>query len=152
MMFKKLSGMKFILKLYPANSFFDNPLYEFIRANKIRNVALKKQPGFVHFLQKAELVIIDWPYTTLLESSRTRLPIICYQKMWPLRNGVEELIAKRCYVAKNIRELQEFLEEFSKGELAPLENDELLCQYGNAKNDGKSSERAVEFLVNICLD
>jgi hypothetical protein len=152
MMFKNLPGMKFILKLYPANSVFDNPLYEFIRANKIRNVALKKQPGFVQFLQDAELVIIDWPYTTLLESSRTRLPIICYEKRWPLRNGVEELIAKRCYVTKDIGTLQQFLEEFSKGELAPLENDELLCQYGNAKNDGKSSERAVEFLADIYSD
>jgi len=99
-------------------------------------------------LRNADLIIIDWPYTSLLEAAKTALPIICYKKLWPLRDGVEDLIRKRCHLTEDMDELKRLLNKYVEGNLTALDNDELLSLYGNAGNDGKSCQRAVEFLKN----
>lgn len=150
-LFKEFPNTEFILKLYPANNLYDNPLINFLKTNKIKNVTLKTRPGFAFLLKKVDLIIIDWPYTTLLEGAKTNLPIICYQRYWMLREGVENLLRKRCYMSKNIETLRAFLKKFYRGTMTALKNEELLRQFGTYKNDGQSCLRTIEMMRKIIL-
>ena len=105
----------------------------------------------MNLLPAADLIIIDWPYTTLLEAARTNLPIICHKSFWRLRAGVEDLIKKRCFVADTMEDFRALLKKYLNNELPILKNDELLRRYGTLYNDGKSIQRAIKNLTRIAF-
>jgi len=148
-LFSKFPQIRFVLKLYPANTLKDNPLLDFLKTKGIENVVVKRRPRFAKLLSIADLIIIDWPYSTLLEATKTSIPIICYKKFWRLRPGVEDLIKKRCFITDSIQDLESLLESYLHNELPVLNDEELLCEYGVLYNDGNTIHRAVRFLAEI---
>jgi len=100
-------------------------------------------------LPEADMVLLDWPYSTLLEAVCTDLPIICYERNWPLRDGVGQMIAKRCFLADNPDELEAILTKYCAGDLPVLTDRTLLGQYGNQGDDGGSIRRGIRQLDRI---
>ena len=149
LMFRDFSELRFILKLYSHNSLEDNPIIGFLQANDVKNVEVKDRPKFKSLLPKADLVIIDWPYTTLLESAKSGIPIICFKKNWELRDGVEELIERRCFITDDLNELSDLLDEFKRGTLPIRVGEDLLRLYGTHFGKGTCISRAVGSLVRI---
>ena len=141
--------IKFILKLYSTNNLNNNPVQDYLKVKGIKNVVVRKRPQFQNFLNIANAVIIDWPYTTLLETAVTDLPIICYKKYWSLRNGVEDLISKRCYLSENAIELKIYLERICNGTLSSFHDNEFIKQYGIHIGDSNSIGRATALIKNF---
>ena len=110
---------------------------------------IKKKPNFVKLLPEADLVMVDWPYTTLLEAVKTELPVICYKRLWPLRRGVEELIKKRCFISEDLKSLEALLKRYLNNQLPVLKDKELLSEYGTLYNDGNARQRALNFLNQV---
>ena len=145
----KFDDLRFILKLYPANTPHDNPISDFLKTRGIGNVRIEYIRGFMQVLPEADMVLLDWPYSTLLEAACMDLPIICYKRNWPLRDGVGDTIAKRCFLADDPDELEAILEKYRAGELPALTDRTLLSQYGNHGDDGGSIRRGIRQLDRI---
>lgn len=149
--FAKFSQLQFLLKLYPANTPLDNPIRDFLKTRGLKNIRMQYLRGFTTLLPTVDLVVLDWPYTTLLESISTPVPVICYRKYWPpLRNGVEEMIRKRCFLADSPEQLDDYLRQYTDGRLPVLDDRTLLREYGTNEDDGKSLTRGLLALQRIC--
>jgi hypothetical protein len=148
--FGTFPGLRFDLKLYPANTPFDNPIRDFLRTCGIRNVRLQHLRGFAALLPAADLVVLDWPYSTLLEAVCTSVPVICYRKYWALRSGVEEKIRRRCFLADSPGQLGEFLRQYADGVLPALDDRTLLREFGTAEDDGQSLTRGLRAIRRLC--
>jgi len=148
--FAKFSQLQFVLKLYPANTPFDNPIPDFLKIRRIKNIRLQHLRGFTRLLPGANLVVLDWPYSTLLEAISTPVPVICYRKYWPLRSGVEEMIRKRCFLADSPEQLDDFLRQYTDGCLPVLNDQTLLRAFGTNEGDGRSLTRGLLALQRIC--
>ena len=148
--FAKSPQLQFILKLYPTNTPFDNPLRDFLKTRGIKNIRLQHLRGFTTLLPEADLVVLDWPYSTLLEAISTPAPVICYRKHWPLRSGVEEMIRKRCFLADSPKELNGFLRQYADGCLPVLDDRTLLREFGTNQDNGESLTRGLLALQRIC--
>jgi hypothetical protein len=145
----KFDELRFILKLYPTNTPHDNPISDFLKTRGIGNVRIEYIRGFTEVLPEANMVLLDWPYSTLLEAACTDLPIVCYKRHWPLRCGVGDMIAKRCFLTDDPDELEAILEKYRSGELPVLTDRTLLGQYGNQGDDGGSIRRGIRQLDKI---
>ncbi|MDP6543327.1 MAG: hypothetical protein QGH60_05005 [Phycisphaerae bacterium] len=150
--FARFPQLQFVLKLYPANTPFDNPIRDFLKTRGIKNIRLQHLRGFTTLLPEADLVVLDWPYSTLLEAVSTSVPVICYRKHWPLRHGVEEMICKRCFLADSPEQLDGFLREYADGRLPVLDDRTLLREYGTNEDNGKSITSGLLALQRICCE
>jgi len=147
--FKNYTDLDFVIKLYPVNKILDNPISNFIQHNKIKNVDVISRPGFSDLLPFSDLIIIDWPYTTLLEAAQAKKNIICLNQHWTLRAGVHALLKKRCYMAETIEAFTELMNTYNSGHLPKLCDNEFLEQYGIYKSDQKATERALKTIKEI---
>ncbi len=150
--FAKFPQLQFVLKLYPANTPLDNPIGDFLKTHRIKNVCIKYLRGFTTLLPEADLVVLDWPYSTLLEAISTPVPVICYRKHWPLRDGVEEVMRKRCFLADCPEELDDLLQQYANGRLPILNDRTLLREYGTNEDDGESLTRGLRALRRIGVE
>ena len=148
--FAKFPQLQFVLKLYPTNTPLDNPIRDFLKTSGVKNIRLQYLRGFTTLLSAADLVVLDWPYSTLLEAISTPVPVICYRKHWPLRSGVEDMMRKRCFLADSAEQLDDFLRQYADGCLPPLNDQTLLRAFGTNENDGKSLTRGLLALQRIC--
>jgi len=150
--FAEFPQLQFTLKLYPANTPLDNPIRDFVKTRGIKNVCMKYLRGFTKLLPGADLVVLDWPYSTLLEAISTPVPVICYRKHWPLRSGVGEMMSKRCFLAGCPEELNGFLRQYADGCLPVLDDRTLLREFGTNEDDGESLTRGLLALQGICSE
>jgi len=149
-LFSRFPEIRFVLKLYPSDTMKNNPLSDLLRAKRINNVVIKTRPSFIKFLDKADLLIIDSPHTTLLEAVKTDLPIIFFNnKFWKLRSGIRDLIEKRCFIADDLNNLEALLKAYLSNGLPILKDKEFLCSYGIQHDDGNSLQRALSNLYKI---
>ena len=109
------------------------------------------KPNFVELLRESDVVIIDSPTTTLLQSMATTLPVFVSMGLlrWP--GNAVELIKKRAYCADNATELMDMLEGFirSGDYRCDVKNVEFLREYGI--HEGNSKITALS-LINRYLD
>ena len=147
--FASLPQLHFVLKLYPSDGLKDTPVTDFLKTRKIKNATVRNKPGFSKLLPIADLVIIDWPYTTLLEAAKADLPIVCYSRFWKLSESVRPLMDARCLTASTTLELKALLDDFTQNRLAPRHDSRLLERYGTHINDGRSLYRALAHLSRI---
>jgi len=150
--FSKLEKFNFICNIFPSSNFNNsNKFQDYINHLKILNVELFINLRYVDLLEKTNLVIIEWPYTALIQAIASGKQIICLNKNWELDIEVEKSLRKRCFFAKNNDELYALLLAFDKGKLENLSNDDFINNYGNFKQDGKSWERAFNYIKNEVL-
>lgn len=154
LLFSKFNEMEFILKLFPnMKDEESNHIIDFVKHKNINNIKfVKTSSTFADLLSKGNLVLIDWPYTVLLQSISADKQIICINKYWRMLPEVESLIKKRCYIAGGIDKLKSLLTSYSKDALPGLDNDEFICEFGICKNDGKAWQRAFNSILKICAN
>ena len=148
-----LPGLEFIFKLYPPNTIDDNPLEDYLRNFRISNISIRTAPGFSELVLRADAVIVDWPYTTLLESMVLDIPIFCYTKNWRgLRPLAEEMLQKRCFCISAADELEAKLLDFDRGTLEARSSNEFLRSFGLPDQEGEILPKVSEALSKIATE
>ena len=151
--FSRIEKFNFICNIFPASNFNNsNKFSDYINHLNISNVKTVINRKYIDLLEKTDLVIIEWPYTALIQAIAADKQIICLNKYWELNTKVEKSLRKRCYFANNNDELFELLKTFENGHLKKLRNNNFINNYGNYKQDTNSWKRAYDTIVNEILN
>jgi len=141
-----------IVKCHPNPIYREPPLNLYAQEKGFRNCRFLKDESFTELLQMAEIIIIDWPSTTLLQALTTSKPIFVYTGHHDLDEETETLLKRRAYCFSDVDELKKSLDLFLVSKLdveVDLKDMEFLKVYGTYLGDGRSCIRAANTLIKI---
>jgi hypothetical protein len=149
--FKKYDNYNYIIKTHQNPIMDEAVLRTYSEDTNFNNcVFIRNETTFTNLLPAADIIIIDLPTTTLLQSLTTSKAIFCYTGHLTFDEKAIKLIDKRAY---RYNKLDDFISNldafFSKGRLdrsVDLRNNEFLLHYGMHKIDGKSHIRVIDYL------
>jgi len=136
------------------NDAYDNPIVETVRAAPNATVVRYGTRTVPELMWDADLIVIDYVSTALLECLLTAKPmlVLADTAYFRLRPEAAALLARRCTVAGSsaslLRALRAVLEAGRADEL-PAPDRAFLRAYGTYLDDGRSAERAVEALATL---
>lgn len=157
----QFSDVHLIVKLYPPHDSvrrepIHNPVSDWLEDAQFPQCRVVHDRPFVDLLSVADLFIIDWPATTLMEALTTTKPIITLaDPRWVRLDPVAAaLLRKRVILSESgeqfPRDIAAVLSKTDWSLPGPV-NDEFLRAYGTHCNDGQSAERAVAVLRDLAL-
>ena len=137
-------GEKVIWKLDP-HPIRGNVPFEVEHIQKIST-----ESNFRELLKSASLVILDSPTTTCLEACTTTKPLFLYLPN-PMRAEAQEAIEKRAVIGRTPEELVGKIDVYINSGKYPADvnNRDFLRKFGTYLDDGRSVDRAIEFLLKI---
>ena len=130
------------------NPFTDEVLFDYSNS-KIKIVRLEK--NFVELIPDATLVVLDLASTTCLEVCATDKPLFVFMGSTKWFKEPKELLRKRAVVAESPEALVEEIDRYIKTGHYPadVKNREFIRAYGTHLDDGRSAERAADFLLSL---
>lgn len=144
-------GGKHIIKIHPA-SYPDDHIIRYIQ-ERYPHLMIRKKERFISLLRDTNIVIVDFPSTTLLQAIAAGKTVFVLIEDKVLTPQAFTLLRKRAYCFRTAEELVSALRSFLKGD--PLsqhpdsENREFLEAYGICQPDGKVKQRAANTLDAI---
>ena len=111
---------------------------------------ISTESNFQELLNSASLVILDSPTTTCLEACTTTKPLFLYLPN-SMNLEAQEAIEKRAVIGRTPEELVGKIDEYIKSGKYPADvnNREYLRKLGTYLDDGRSVNRAKDFLLKI---
>jgi len=149
--FKKDLNFQLTIKLHPSLDFMDPPWIDGIRTNGDVKI-IKKVKNFSKLLGQNDLIILDYPSTTLLQSIATKLPVFALMRHWEYHQSMLEPLRLRVVCKDNVEALMESIQRFLKYKEYPssFTHTTFLKEFGTYTNDGNSAQRVSDF-VNSTL-
>jgi hypothetical protein len=116
------------------------------------NCRVIRYGGLLKSLNKANIFLLDFPSTALLQVLATDRPVIVLVDKRFLRMDKQALalLRRRALVGETVEEFIQLARGFlTRGDLSPLTepNDDFLKAYGTFRQDGKSAQRAIAALL-----
>lgn len=130
----------------------NNPIVDFIKENNFENAKLVKG-NLEKLLKNIDLVVSDFMSTTLIQTLALDKNIMYYidQEAMLIEPSARAALEKCIYCYSNIDEFIKAIYDYSEStERFPRkENSEYLRSYGTYLGDGKSAERALDYIEGI---
>ena len=148
----RIASYDIMVKLHPSKMYREPPLRAYAREKKISNCRfIRNEFPLVDLIRVADVIVIDWPSTTLLQALATHKPIFIYTGQIKIDGEAEELLKRRAYCFSELRDLLStltlFLESGSVDIAVDLSDVTFLKAYGAHLHDGKSGIRATNMLI-----
>jgi len=143
-----------VVKLHPGFSQCSQ-ISEFIRDKRFSRISLvKDDPSFPSLVHNSEIIVIDFPSTTLLQAIASKKTVFVLLKYLTLTDSAEQFLKKRAYCSKDPGEFMDMIEAYLSGttlEQKPdINNTEFLERYGISSETGKVSGRVIAVLNEYC--
>ena len=143
-----------VLKLHPGDSQYSH-FSDYVKENQFNNITLiKNEPSFPTLLHNSDIVIIDFPSTTLLQAIAAKKTVFVLLKHLTLTDKAQPLLKKRAYCSENLGEFLEMIHKYLNNEsleqTPDVNNTEFLEEYGIARKEGDISKRVIKILDDIC--
>jgi hypothetical protein len=141
------------IKLHPSTS-GTHVLESYVSDKGYSNFTfIRNEKSFPELLQMSDMIVIDLPFTTILQALPTKKPIFVYTGHVHYNSKAHRLLSKRAIC---LQDLNEYLYQLDKylddGEYnADLNNTDFMEQYGLSSNKESSKTRAGKEL-NIIID
>jgi hypothetical protein len=143
-------GYTIVVKLHPAYGYRDTPLHLYAREKGFEGCHfIKDECSFKDLLPIADVLVIDWPMTVLLEALTTSKPVFVYTGHLHIDDQAQELLKRRAFCHRKLDDFLDVLGKFLSGGTMDLDlNDtEFLKKFGIA--NGTSGVRAAAALMDI---
>jgi hypothetical protein len=139
------------IKLHPTVERHDGDAPWVAALKNVEKIELKREPGFVEMLNTHDIIIIDAPTTTLLESIATYKPVFVLTSVISPPKDDLPLLMQRAVCAESAFELMDKVNAYiSEGRYeADVYDREYLKLYGTYLDDGKSHERIKEEIRSV---
>ena len=138
-----------VVKLHPSLG-FDRNISDYVTHQQFSNITITHEGDTIDFMNQSEIIIIDYPSTTLLQALSTKKVVFVLTSHLYLTETALELLNKRAYCFDSLEELLENLSRFCKGqslEQTPdVNNTEYFVTYGLYLLDGHVMLRAINEL------
>jgi hypothetical protein len=137
--------VKITIKLHPGVSYDSDPPWV-TELKNVESIRLKRSPGFVGMLKTHDIIIIDTPTTTLLESIATYKPVFVLTSVITPPKSDLPLLKRRAVCAENALELMKKVDACVRERYyqADVSDRAYLRLYGTYLDDGKSCQRIKE--------
>jgi len=147
------SNKKVKIRLAPAQQ-NDQHIHDFISSRGYGNLNTDMSGfNYVDLAKRSDVIIIDWPSTTLLQAIALRKIVFVLLKHIKLTDEAVRMLKKRAYCSEDIDEFVEIIRRYFSNE--PLDqnpdinNTEYLEMYGTSTLDGQVANRVLEILNNV---
>jgi len=148
----RYKGYQVVVKL-PSNPIGKSDLLSLYAREKLYEncQSITDECSFKDLLPLADVVVIDFPMTTLLESLTTNKPVFVVMKHLCLFPEACRMLSRRAVCADEPLELVESLKKYLTTGIYPadINDNTFLKSYGTHLDDGYSSERAVEEVLRV---
>ena len=151
-LFRRYANHRFIFKPHPSDGRRNPLVWEWARVGP-PNVELAIERSFEETLQQTRLIVIDIPYTTVLQAMASRVNVFTCWHDRELTWEPEALEALRTsgYHFDTFEEMLQAVEQYiNNPERFPRKDaGPYLRMYGTLKEDGRSAERGAEAIMRI---
>lgn len=145
----KYIDLDFIFSVHPVNLKNIDLFKNLVDKLKIRNINFAM--NFQNLMIQSELIIMDWPYTSLIYAISTDKDIICFTKGWRTSDSKKQLLSKRCAIADSISEMELLLDYYKENKKLKTDtsNMDYLLRYGIHMDSGSANERLLTEIKKI---
>lgn len=112
---------------------------------------IRREESFIDLLQKADIVIIDFPFTTLLQALTTKKPVFAYTGLVHYNATAQRSLSKRAICNRDLHEFLCVLDKYLTENIydADLNDTEFLEKFGITSKEGTAKKRAPHELKRI---
>jgi len=139
-----------IVKMHPSRIYREPPLRSYAKDKGFENLLfIRDEYSFTELLPIADIIVIDFPQTTLLQALTTSEPIFAYTGQSAIDEKAQRLLRRRTFCHRDLKSFVGAIDEFLSGGSIDMDMDhkEFLQRYGIYK--GSSGIRAATALENI---
>ena len=146
-----------VVKLQYSSHHPTSPIASWVRDKKLDNVRILDEP-FQSLIGMADLFITDYPSTSFLEMLTTDKPILVCGHDLPKKFDPDrwhpsmlEMWSERVEYSDDLNEFLNLLRSYLRdGRFHPVQSNNMMLKlFGTHLDDGRSIERAYEFLVDL---
>lgn len=143
-----------IFKVHPSTE-DTRHFSEFIASGDGKQIQLiRAETSFEDLLAEADVVIIDFPSTTLLQAIATRKTVFVLLKHLMIADDAKSLLKKRAYCSEKLEDFTDLIKKYVNdetidGQHPDTSNREFLERYGVHKNDGNVTGRVLDALKEV---
>jgi len=148
---KENKNLDIIIKFHPRQNKHNIPHKDYLNTHNGLSFAFQT-PTFNELLIKGNIIVIDTPTTTLIQSSVTKKPLFILNSHLKLLSDAKDRLVKRAVVKDDPIELMQSLQEFIINGVYPadLNNNEFSSYYSDPFGDGNLYNRISEFIAQTC--
>jgi len=148
---KENKNLDIIIKFHPRQNKHNIPHKDYLNTHNGLSFAFQT-PTFNELLIKGNIIVIDTPSTTLIQSSVTKKPLFILNSHLKLLSDAKDRLVKRAVVKDDPIELMKSLQEFIINGVYPadLNNNEFSSYYSDPFGDGNLYNRISEFIAQTC--
>lgn len=139
------------IKLHPSNS-GTHPLQSYSVDQKYGHFKfIQREKSFTELLQTADIIVIDLPFTTILQALNTNKPIFVYTGCVHYNQNAYRLLSKRAICCINLNDFLCKLDKYLTDNVyeADFSNTDFLEMYGMGSKDSTSKKKAPKELKQI---
>lgn len=143
--------LKVIIKLHPLEAQYNIPSMGRDFESE-RFTVIHTKPNAQSLIEVSDVILIDSPATSLVQSVATRKPIFTLNSNLKLFPEAKDMLMRRAVVKEDPHELVKALEEYFLNGFYPadIRNTEFLQSFSDPFGDGKLFERAADLVVEAC--
>jgi hypothetical protein len=141
-----------IIKQHPTHVIRDTPIRSYVEEKGFKNLSFVKQEhSIIELISVADAIVIDFPFTTILQAMTTVKPIFVYLGHLHYDEEACSLLGKRAIYDKDLNCFKDRLEQYLSNAIyeTDINNIEFLIKYGLASVEGSPGLRAAETLKQI---
>jgi hypothetical protein len=143
-----------VVKTFPSHIYREPPMRSYAEENGFKNCQfVKDECSFTDLLPIADLLVIDFLSTPLLEALTTSKPMFVYTGNVHLDPQAKKLLERRAFSHQELKDLVNALEKYlSTGKIdkhVDLNNDDFLKFYGISSKGKGSGARAAKMLKTV---
>jgi len=143
-----IKDLSLVYKLHPNPIYLKPPFLSNFKSDSL--IVIHNEYGFSDLLQYADLIVLDWPSTTLLQSLTTDKPVFVVMKHLKYFTEARTLLERRAICSDEPEQLLSNISCFLRNNIYPADvNDNaFLKMYGTFLDDGNSHNRAAAVILN----
>lgn len=145
----KYTDYNIIVKQHPSNKIKDTPVRSYVEDKGFNNFTfIKREHSVVELVSNVDLIVIDYPFTTLLQSLMTSKPVFVYLGHIYYDDDACSLLGKRAIYSKDLMSFNDKLDEYLTNKIyeADVNNRDFLISYGLSSLEGSPGVRAARAL------
>ena len=150
-----------IIKQHPTHLIMDSPIRSYVEEKGFKNFSfIKQERSVLELILVADAIVIDLPFTTILQALTTVKPLFVYLGHVHYDDDACYLLGKRAIYSNDLTSFKDILNKYLGTGIyeADVNNKEFLINYGTASLEDSPGLRAAialkrvinEFKVNKC--
>lgn len=148
----KYKDYSIMIKQHPTHVIRDTPIRSYVEEKGFKNFSfIKQERSVLELISIADAIIIDLPFTTILQALTTVKPLFVYLGYVHYDEDACYLLGKRAIYSRDLIDFNDKLDKYLSNKIfeADINNKDFLINYGTASLEGSPGLRASRALKQV---